>query len=208
MKLPLRSFRAQLLLVFMPVLALAQLATWFLVARFNDREARHQIDASLQQAAQTYRRIVADRNSHLRTGARSAARDHQVRQLAAGDDPATLASALQSLRGTTDSSVVVILDPAGKVVAAAGRGRPEEGLAPRLIALAEADDSPRPSAAGYGYFDGILHSVVLVPVQAGSEVVAWLLLGFRIDHEFAKDLRRLTGTELLFLGADGRALAA
>ncbi len=103
MKLPLRSFRGQLLLVFVPVLALAQLATWYLVGRFNEREARQQIDTSLQQAAQTFRRVVADRNAHLRTGARSAARDHQIRQLVAGDDPATLASALQSLRGTTDS---------------------------------------------------------------------------------------------------------
>ncbi|MEY4686522.1 MAG: hypothetical protein RIR76_545, partial [Verrucomicrobiota bacterium] len=39
MKLPLRSFRGQLLLVFVPVLALAQLATWYLVGRFNEREA-------------------------------------------------------------------------------------------------------------------------------------------------------------------------
>ena len=43
MKLPLRSFRGQLLLVFVPVLALAQLATWYLVGRFNEREARQQI---------------------------------------------------------------------------------------------------------------------------------------------------------------------
>jgi adenylate cyclase len=206
-KLPLRSFRGQLLLVFVPVLALAQLATWYLVGRFNEREARQQIDTSLQQAAQTFRRVVADRNAHLRTGARSAARDHQIRQLVAGDDPATLASALQSLRGTTDSSVVAILEPGGKVVASAGRGAPESALPTRLIALAEADESERPSAAGYGYFDGVLHSVVLVPVQAGSEVIAWLLIGFRIDREFAADLKLLTGSDLLFLGADGAALA-
>lgn len=207
MTLPLRSFRGQLLLVFVPVLALAQLATWFLVGRFNEREARQQIDTSLQQAAQTFRRVVADRNAHLRTGARSAARDHQIRQLVAGDDPATLASALQSLRGTTDSSVVAILEPGGRVVASAGRGAPESALPPRLIALAEADESERPSAAGYGYFDGALHSVVLVPVQAGSEVIAWLLIGFRIDREFAAELKLLTGSDLVFLGSDGAALA-
>jgi len=205
--LPLRSFRGQLLLVFVPVLALAQLATWYLVGRFNEREARQQIDTSLQQAAQTFRRVVADRNAHLRTGARSAARDHQIRQLVAGDDPATLASALQSLRGTTDSSVVAILEPGGKVVASAGRGAPESALPSRLIALAEADESERPSAAGYGYFDGALHSVVLVPVQAGSEVIAWLLIGFRIDREFAAELKLLTGSDLVFLGSDGAALA-
>ena len=207
MTLPLRSFRGQLLLVFVPVLALAQLATWYLVGRFNEREARQQIDTSLQQAAQTFRRVVADRNAHLRTGARSAARDHQIRQLVAGDDPATLASALQSLRGTTDSSVVAILEPGGKVVASAGRGAPESALPSRLIALAEADESERPSAAGYGYFDGALHSVVLVPVQAGSEVIAWLLIGFRIDREFAAELKLLTGSDLVFLGSDGAALA-
>lgn len=207
MTLPLRSFRGQLLLVFVPVLALAQLATWYLVGRFNEREARQQIDTSLQQAAQTFRRVVADRNAHLRTGARSAARDHQIRQLVAGDDPATLASALQSLRGTTDSSVVAILEPGGRVVASAGRGAPESALPPRLIALAEADESERPSAAGYGYFDGALHSVVLVPVQAGSEVIAWLLIGFRIDREFAAELKLLTGSDLVFLGSDGAALA-
>ena len=207
MRPPLRTFRGQLLAVFVPVLALAQGVTWYFVERFNEREARHQIEVSLQQAAQTFRRVVADRNAHLRTGARSAARDHQIRQRVTGDDPATLASALQSLRGTTDSSVVVILDPAGGVVASAGRGGPEPALAPRLIALAEADDSPRPSAAGYGYFGGVLHSVVLVPVQAGSEVIAWLLIGFRIDRDFASDLKRLTGSDLVFLGADGAALA-
>ena len=91
MRPPLRTFRGQLLAVFVPVLALAQLTTWYLVGRFNEHEARHQIDVSLQQAAHSFRRVVADRNAHLRTGARSAARDHQIRQLVSGDDPATLA---------------------------------------------------------------------------------------------------------------------
>ena len=73
MRPPLRTFRGQLLAVFVPVLALAQGVTWYFVERFNEREARHQIEVSLQQAAQNFRRVVADRNAHLRTGARSAA---------------------------------------------------------------------------------------------------------------------------------------
>jgi adenylate cyclase len=202
-----RSFRAKLLLLFVLVVTAAQFATWFLVSRYHDRQARQLIDEELQQAALTFARLVEYRNFLLTAGAQTAARDHPIKQLLIGDDVVTLASALESVRLTNRGDLVSAVAPDAKLLASTSRAAPAEGLFARLIALAEAETGANPTARSFGYFGGELYSVVIAPVQA-PEIIAWLAVGFRIDRTFAAELKTLTGIDLTFFDSAGGVLAS
>lgn len=207
MKFRLQSFRAKLLLRFVLVVTLAQFCTWLIVSRFHERQARQLIDEQLTQTAQTFERLVSDRNHLLIAGAQIAARDHQFKELFAENDLATLASALRSVRDAARGDVVTAVNLQGRPLAWTSPGSPEGDFYAPLIALAEANPDPNPSATGYGYVDGVLHSLVLVPLRA-PDIIAWLAVGFRIDPPFAATLKKLTGIDLTFFHPSGQALAS
>jgi adenylate cyclase len=202
-----KSFRAKLLLLFVPVLATAQLATWFYVSRSNNEQAHRLIDEELQQAGIAFTRLVAYRNTLLVAGAQTAARDFQIKQLFVTEDNSTLASALESIRLTSGGDLVAAVDLASRPLASTSSAVPSAGLFARLIAQAEADPRPNPSASGFGYFDGRLYSVVIAAVRA-PDPIAWLVIGFRIDREFAVELKQLTGIDLSFFDDADRPLAS
>ncbi len=204
-----RTFGAKLLLLVVVVVAGAQVATWLIVSRYNARAAEKLIDEELQQAAQTFTRIVNYRNSLLVAGASTAARASEIkRQFVRGrDDPLTFASALDSIRISSRSDVVGALTLEGELIAATMPTMPAGDVLAQLVARAESDPSPNPSAAGFGLLDGQLYSLVLAPVRA-PDIIAWLLIGFRIDRDFTAELKAMTGIELTFFDVQGRPLAS
>lgn len=201
-----KTFGAKLLALFVLVVAVGQIATWLLVSRFHLAQARTLITDELQRAAQAFSRIVDVRNKLSAAAALIAARDHQVRQLFVSDDPATLASALESIQIASTTDVVSAVSLDGKLLASTLRGQAGGDIYAQLVAQAEADPNPNPTATGYGYLDRQLYSLVLVPVRA-PDLIAWLTIGFRIDHEFAQGLKDQTGIELTFFSHDGQLLA-
>ena len=121
-------------------------------------------------------------------------------------DAVTIASALQSIRLSIDAHVVSVVALDGTPVAGTSRATPAGNIVTHLVARADADPGPNPSATGYGYLDGELHSLVVAPVRA-PDIVAWIVIGFRIDRDFAQRLKQQTGVDLTFVDQDARLLA-
>jgi adenylate cyclase len=202
------TFAAKLLILLVGLVAAAQLATGLIVARANIIQARTQIAADLRRATLAFGNIVSDRNTLLADGGTTAARDYAFKPLFANpDDTATLASALPSIALSIHADLVIALGLDGRVLASAPSGEIPGGVLRHLIARAELDESPAPRATGYGYHRGQLHSLVLVPVRA-PEIVAWLVLGFRIDRAFTLRLREQTGIDLTFADQDNAIIAS
>jgi adenylate cyclase len=202
------TFAAKLLALLVGLVAAAQLATWLIVSRANLATARAQIDADLRRASLAFNNIVADRNSLLADGGTTAARDYALKPLfVSPDDTATLASALPSIALSIHADYVAALALDGSTLASAPKGEIPGGVLKQLLTRAELDESPSPRATGYGYHQGQLHSLVLVPVRA-PDIVAWLVLGFRIDADLANRLRQQTGVDLTFADQDGRVIAS
>jgi adenylate cyclase len=201
------TFAAKLLILLVGLVAVAQLVTGVIVSRANLAQARAQIATDLRRAAQTFSNIVNDRNTLLADGGTTAARDYAFKPLFADtDDTATLASALPSIALSIHADVVIALGLDGHVLASAPTGEIPGGVLRQLIAHAELDESPTPRATGYGYHRGVLHSLVLVPVRA-PDIIAWLVLGFRIDHELTQRLHQQTGIDLTFADQDDHVIA-
>jgi adenylate cyclase len=202
-----RSFGAKLLLLFVLVVAVAQFATWLIVSIFNNHQAHQLIKEQLQQAATAFSHVVEYRNSLLIAAASTAARNYEIKQLFVSDDAATLASTLESVRLASRSDLVAGLALDARLLASTAAAVPAGDVFGQLIAVADADPGPRPTAAGYGFLDGGLFSLVLAPVRA-PDIIAWLAIGFRIDRDFVRDLRKMTGVEVSFFDQSGRPLAS
>ncbi len=204
----LHSFGAKLLLLFVLVVAAAQFATWFIVARANHAQARDLIERDLQAAATAFARVVEDRNALLAAGAATVARDPVFISLIAGEqDAATIASMLRSfqLRMAADVALAVGLD--GRLLASTHPAAPADEIVRQLVERADQDPSPNPTANGYGYIDGVLYSLVVAPAR-GPDILAWLVLGFRIDPPFAQRLKEQTsGIDLTFVDDRHHVLA-
>jgi adenylate cyclase len=201
-----KSFGAKLLLLFILVVTVAQVATAIIISRAHRTQARNLIAEELTRASHTFTRIVEERNRLLVAGATSAARDYQIKQLFVGDDALTLGSALASIRLAIRADLVSALSLEGTALASTAPAAPPRELFAHLIARAEQDPSPFPTATGYGYFEGALYSVAIAPMRA-PDIIGWLAIGFRIDAELAATLKAQTGVEVTFLDRRGEALA-
>lgn len=204
MKLLPQSFGAKLLALFMSAVGLTQFATWAFIREFNDTQARELINDELDRTTRNFARVTADRNSLLAAAAATAARDYAVKSLFAGEDDATLATALKSIRISSTAGLVTALSLEGKVRASTLAAAMSDAAYADLVRRAQA--SPEASARGYGLFGGELYSLVLAPVHA-PDIIAWIAVGFRIDDAFARRLKEQTGIDLTFFDPAGRPVA-
>ncbi len=202
-----KSFGAKLLFLFLLVVAAAQFTTWFIVSRANRSQAKNLIEEELRFAATAFNRIVAERNLLLTAAAAAAARGYDFKQQFGGEtvDAATLSSTLESLALATRADVVTVLNLDATIMASSPKVSPSDVFA-QLVARADADPSPNPTAVGYGYLDAQLYSVSMAPVRT-PDIIAWLVIGFRIDRAFATLLKEQTGIDVTFLDRAGRPLA-
>jgi len=200
-----RSFRQRLLVVIVVLVAAAQLTGFFIVAHLHRAGAVTEMQKQLDRAADQLIRVVARRNDDLARGASALAFDDGLRgALASTRDRATLRSALNSFQGRVDAGLVALLSLDGELLAET-RAAGAEFSGYRVLQQ-RADQSESARSTGYALVDGALYSLVAVPLQA-PDIVAWIVVGFRLDAGFVATLKRETGVDIA-LEANGESLAA
>lgn len=199
-----RRFGTRLLILIAGSLAATQLTSYLLVSRANLANARANIDTALSQGARQFQAIANRREVDLQLAARLMAADYAIRQLFLIEEfsPATVRSALASYQERIGAPFVAMLDTEGDLIAHTGRRDINDF--PALGTLWDrADTSIEFEASGWGFINGGLHQIVVVPVLAPPpEAVAWIGLGFRMDRETAAELRATSNLEVTFLSDD------
>ncbi len=206
-RLRLRRFRTRLLVLIVGLLAVVQGATFFVVARANRENALVTIRADLARAARQFQNNARLREENLLRDARLMANDYAMKQLFLADrfSAETARSALTSYSARVQAPLLLLLDPAGSVLSSTRRDLGPEELAQFRHLRDRADAAETQQATGYGYIDGELHQIVLVPLLAPApEVAAWVGIGFPIDAETAAVLKAGSDVEVTFL-SDARA---
>ncbi len=189
------------------VLLLAvQTATYFLIATTAERNARQQVHDKIEEATETFERLIAQRMAELRLPARLLASDYafastfsQLRAYANPVTRGTLRSALQNFRGRIGGAPFLRLASLDGEVLADTLPPAESGeldFEKTLIALAE--ESPQLEAAAVVPLGNALHFVILRPLLM-PEPSAWLAVGFPLDDALAADFSRLSHLEIAFL---------
>lgn len=200
-----RSFRAALLTLILGVVAVAQIATYVIVANVNRVEAEREIEADLQIAAQAFNRVNIARNGLLASSAKAVASDYAFRRLffESADDPRTLESAFISASDRIKADLNAWVDLDGVTIAAS----PMVADDAFTELVFRADESELAEANGYCEIDGQPYSVVTVPIRAPA-IVGWWVVGFRIDETFAHELQAQTRVEVSVINRAGTVTAS
>ena len=208
-----RRFSTRLLVLVLGLVAAVQAATFLVVARANRANALATIEADLARAAVQFASNARLREENLLRDARLMANDYAMKQLFLAPEfsAATARSALASYSARVQAPLLVLLDPAGRLLSATRSAVSADDLAPFRGLRGRAEEAEEQQASGYGFFDGELHQLVLVPLLAPApEVAAWVGIGFPIDTATAAELKAGSDVEVTFLaaGARPRALAS
>lgn len=187
-----------MLFVLLALLALLQTATYLVVRHANRQHALAQIESGLWSGAQVFEKLIERRNQQITSTAAILSRDHAFQETFAGadQDRATTLSALESLQGRVKADAVLIASLDKELLF--DTGRPElHGVPfpfPKLIDKAET------TAAAYAFvlLNNRLYAMAVTPLLA-PDPIAWLCLGFRIDDDFAREIKTYADLDITFL---------
>ncbi|TMP89462.1 MAG: hypothetical protein E6L08_14615 [Verrucomicrobia bacterium] len=156
-----------------------------------------QIEASLRAGVQIFEKLIEQRNLQITSAAAILSRDHafQVTFAGAEQDRATTLSALQSLQSRSKADVVLIAS-LGKELLFDTRQPELQGVAfpfPKLIEKAETSET----AYAFVLLRKQLYAMAITPLLA-PDPIAWLCPGFRIDNEFAREIKTYSDLDITF----------
>ena len=168
-----------------------------MVRRANRQHALAQIEASLRTGVQIFEKLIEQRNRQITSTAEILSRDHafQVTFASAEQDRATTLSALQSLQSRSKADVVLIAS-LGKELLFDTRQPELYGIAfpfPTLIEKAETLET----AYAFVLLRKELYAMAITPLLA-PDPIAWLCPGFRIDNEFAREIKAYSDLDITF----------
>ncbi|HTT58309.1 MAG TPA: adenylate/guanylate cyclase domain-containing protein [Opitutaceae bacterium] len=200
-----RHFRTRLLLLLLALVGVAQLAAFLVVAEVHEADARREINHDLDIAARQFAKEIERGNGYLARTAEALSGDYAFKQtFARTQDAATLRSALESFKLRARPDLVACLSLDGAVLAETRDGPSAAAYYRPLVTAADNSDSL--SATSYGLIDGALYSLTAVPIRA-PDVVAWIIVGIRLDQRFIEGLKATSGVEITLRHA-GRTLAS
>lgn len=156
----------------------------------------------MQGGAQIFEKLIRQRNQQITEAAAILSRDHAFQEAFAGadQDRETTLSALASLQGRVKADTVLIASLEKELLF--DTRRPELHAVPfpfpKLIDRAETAEL----AYAFVVFEGELYAMAVAPLLA-PDPLAWLCFGFRIDDNFAREIKAYTNLEITFLnGSD------
>jgi len=177
---------------------LLQCATYLVVRQANRQHALAQIESSLRAGARVFEKLLEQRNQQIVAAAAILSRDHAFQEAFAGEaqDRDTTLSALASLRGRIGADAVLIASLDKELLFDTRRAQ-LHGVPfpfPKLIDKAEASEF----TYAFVVLDGELYAIAVAPLLA-PDPIAWLCPTFRIDDDFAREIKTYTDLEITFL---------
>ena len=200
MKFRIQSLQTRIVVLFMALLLLVQVAGFLAIRGSINDHARKSVNEQLLVGERVFGRLMEQNAGKLAQGARILAADYGFRAAVASDDRETIASALSN-HGERIGATVSLFYTADRVLKGSSveNGASGEALADRRRVDGLIDQAGRDGwAAGPSLVGGRLYQLVVVPVRA-PVLIGWVLMGFGVDRALADDMRALSRLELSFL---------
>ena len=201
--------RTKFLLSMVAVSAALTFTTLLVVRHTVQQEVRLGIQRDLENSVSAFRNFQKQREVTLERSAALLADLPNVRALMTTHDPATIQDASRYFWQLAGSDLLLLADSSGKVMALQAT--------PREITVSEGQEFLqtffRNESAGNGeeprrwwYVEGHLYEVFLQDIYfgpaSGHHVLGYLLLGYEIDDQVARDLSRVAASEIAFRYGD------
>jgi diguanylate cyclase (GGDEF)-like protein len=207
-RLRLNGIAGRMILFFVSLLVLVQLAVFVSLDLRSDQIALTTVDHQLEVGERVFERLWAQNNTQLEQEAVVLAADFGLREALASNDHGTILSVLGNHATRVGAAAMILVSLDGRVLVDSLHPGGGTRKFEYSELLAHAQDSGH--AAGIVAIDGRLYQLVVVPVFA-PEAIAYVAIGFRVDDAVARELGELTGLEVSFLSTPAhgeRAVAA
>ena len=197
-----QRLRTRIIVFFVALLALVQLAAFALVNAANSRNAHHKVEEELSVGERVFERLLAQNAENLTQFARAVAGDFAFREAISTNDTATITSALANHGARIGAGAMLFVGLDGQVVAdtLAPRNVPRRFEYPQLLQQRGSAHS-RAAAADLGFLAGKTFQLGAVPILAPLPI-GWIVVGLPVDNAFARDLRQLTSLDVSFVQYD------
>jgi signal transduction histidine kinase len=195
--------RTKFLLSMVVVSATLTIATLLAVQYTVQQQVRLGIQRDLQNSVSTFRNFETQREWMLERSVALLADLPTVRAMMTSTDAATIQDASQDLFHLAGSDLLLLARASGKVVAmqAAARDvtiRQAQEFFPQIVSHEE--------IRHWWYVDGHLYEVFLEDIYLGpasdNRVLGYVVLGYEIDDRFARELSRISASEVVFRYGD------
>jgi len=167
------------------------------------KEVRLGIQRDLENSVSAFHNFQKQREIALESSAALLADLPNVRALMTTHDPATIQDASRDLWKLAHSDLLLLADASGKVMAL--QGTPQE------ISVREGQEFlptvvSREETRHWWYVEGHLYEVFLQDIYFGPasqhQILGYLLVGYEIDDGVARDLSRVSASEVAFRYGD------
>ncbi|MGA7572839.1 MAG: ATP-binding protein [Terriglobales bacterium] len=195
--------RTKFLLSMVAVSAALTFTTLLVVRHTVQQEVRLGIQRDLENSVSAFHSFQKQREMTLERSAALLADLPNVRALMTTHDPATIQDASRDLWQLGGSDLLLLADSSGKVMALQAAPpevtlRQGQDFFPQVISTSE--------TRHWWYVEGHLYEVFLQDIYFGPasrhQVLGYLMLGYEIDDQVARDLSRVAASEVAFRYGD------
>jgi signal transduction histidine kinase len=205
---PLASLRGRIFLATALLAVLSIGAAIYLVSVRVSAELEVSLQRELGATASLVEQLRTTRTQTFAMMAHLIADTPKLKAAVDTNDPPTVQDTADDYQAQLRSSLLLVTNRGGRVLATVGASREDAEAVARQAAIADA-------LAGYERLrllnrpNGILH-LVTVPIALGvaePDVLGTLSVGFLLGDEFAAQLKQITGSDLAF-GMDGAVVSS
>lgn len=192
--------RTRIIVFFVALLALVQLAGFALVNDANSRNAHAKVEEEFDVGERLFARVLSQNSEKLTQAARVLAADFAFREAVATRDLGTIGSALSNHGARIGAGAMLFVALDGAVIA----DTVQPTNVPRTFEYAEllkADSATGPAHGAIKQLAGRPFQLVAVPVRAPL-TIGWVVVGLPVDNGFALELQKLTSLGVSFMLQD------
>ena len=199
MRFRFKRFQYRLLFFLISLLVALQVAIYLSVRSANIVNAKVDIDNNLQLGAEVFDRIISERTQDLFQYASLLSADYAFKPAFHSGDHATILSAMENHLARLDGTQIMLLvDLDSKVIANTyDKGQLNTQVEwPDLIKRAEKNEYAE--ATGVVMLDNQPYQIIVVPYFS-PDISAWIMIGFSIDQQVARELKSIVQSEISFV---------
>lgn len=175
-------------------------ATLLVVRRAVENQIRAELADDLRNSVLTFQAFQTERETTLSHSAELLADEPTVKALMTTEDKATIQDASNDVWHLSGSDVLVLGSPQAKVMAVHAKTKAIDAAS---VQEALANSAHVPANTEWWFLKGHLYEVFLQPIYFGSSrenrPLGILGLGYEIDQSLARQVSRITGSQVTFV---------
>lgn len=190
--------RTKFLLSMVAVSVALTFTTLFAVRRTVQKQVRAEIHRDLQNSVSAFRNVQKQREVTLERSAALLADLPNTRALMTTHDPATIQDASRDLWMLAGSDVLLLADPAGKVMAQQATPKISPSEASAFISSIVRQAETRHWWLEQGHLYEVFLQDIYFGPAAGRNILGYLVIGYEIDDRVARELSQVAAGEVVF----------